>query len=219
MTSEASPRVAVAGAPEAVKRYIAAARGVGLDPVPTLAPGDIAGFSGLILPGGGDIDPALYGAENCGSADIDRPLDEAQLRLAEAFLRAGKPVLGICKGVQVLNVLFGGDIVQHLPTTPLHRGQRDVTHPVVSLPGSDMERLYGRRYTVNSMHHQGLGRLGDGLVATSRALDGVPESVVHETLPVLGVQWHPERMCFAMARPDAVDGGSVFRLFRSMMET
>lgn len=211
-------KVAIGGTADKIKNYIAAAAGVGLEPVPTLDAADIRGFAGLILPGGGDIDPALYGAENEGSSDIDRALDEAQLALTDAFVRAGKPVFGICKGVQVLNIFFGGGIVQHLPTAALHRGQRDLVHPCVSLPGTDMERLYGRRYMVNSLHHQGLGRLGAGLSATSKAEDGVVESVAHETLPILGVQWHPERMCFSKARPDAVDGAAVFRLFRSLLE-
>ena len=206
-------RAAIGGAPEKVKNYIAALAGVGLEPIPALDRAQAASCAGLVLPGGGDIDPALYSAENAGSAGIDRALDEAQLALADAFIRAGKPVLGICRGLQVLNVFFGGDIVQHLPTAPRHRGKRDVIHPVAGVPGSDMERLYGRRYMVNSMHHQGIGRLGAGLAATSRAADGVVESAAHETLPVFGVQWHPERMCFDYSRADTVDGSALLAWF------
>lgn len=220
MTCKGSARkIAVGNTDEKIKNYLAALRGVGLDPVGTIALVDPADFGGLVLPGGGDIDPALYGAENEGSRDIDRALDEAQLALADAFLRAGKPVLGICKGQQILNVYFGGGLVQHLATAPLHRQERDAVHACESLPGAVLERLYGRRYPVNSMHHQGVGRLGEGLRAAAFAPDGAVEAIEHDSLPVLGVQWHPERMCFAKARPDTVDGAEIFRYFRSLVET
>ena len=212
-------KVIIAGIPERVKNYIAALEGVGLEPVVALDPSLAASAGGLLLPGGGDIDPALYGAENQGSTDIDRSLDEAQLAMTDAFLRAGRPVLGICKGEQVLNVYFGGGIIQDLATASAHRYQgQDAVHDCVSLPGTDMERLYGRRYGVNSSHHQGLGRLGKGLRVTSFAGDGTVESVAHRELPVFGVQWHPERMCFEKARPDTVDGAAVVRYFKAVME-
>ena len=211
-------RIALPGYERNLKYYLAALTGIGLEPAITLDPADAPGCAGLLLPGGGDIDPALYHEENRGSADIDRPLDEAQLAMADAFVRAGKPVLGICKGEQVLNVLFGGGLIQHLAVAEAHRFRDgDSVHECVSLPGTDMERLYGRRYPVNSSHHQGLGRIGAGLRATSFAPDGTVESVAHDTLPVFGVQWHPERMCFAKARPDTVDGTAVLLYFRSLL--
>ncbi len=212
-------KVAVPGIAKYLKNYLAALEGVGLEPVIALEPAEIGGFAGLLLPGGGDIEPALYGEENRGSGNIDRPLDERQLAMTDAFVRAGRPVLGICKGLQVLNVYFGGGIIQHLATAELHRrANGDAVHACVSLPGGDMDRLYGRRYAVNSMHHQAAGRLGQGLLATSFSPDGAVESLRHETLPVFAVQWHPERMCFAKARPDTVDGAAIFWRFRSMLE-
>lgn len=210
-------KVALAGIAKNVKNYAAALAGVGLEPVVTLA-ADPGSFAALLLPGGGDIDPALFGQENRGSRDIDRPLDEAQLSMAGAFVRAGKPVLGICKGLQIINVYFGGTLIQHLSTAQAHTyHEADSIHGCVSLPGSDMARLYGRRYVVNSSHHQALGRMGEGLRVTAFAEDGTAESAAHDTLPVFGVQWHPERMCFAKARPDTADGAEVFRYFKSMM--
>ncbi len=211
-------KIAIPGNPAKLKNYIAALEGVGLEPFATMDAADVSRSAGLLLPGGGDIDPALYGAENEGSRDIDRAVDEAQLAMTDAFVRAGKPVLGVCKGQQVVNVYFGGGIIQDLATAKLHRGEEDIVHPCVSLPGSVMERLYGRRYAVNSMHHQAAGRLGQGLLATSFSPDGAVESLRHETLPVFAVQWHPERMCFAKARPDTVDGAAIFWRFRSMLE-
>ena len=212
-------KVAAAGLEEHLKNYIAALAGVGLEPVVTLDPAEAGTLDGLLLPGGGDIEPALYGEENQGSANIDRELDEAQLAMTDAFLRAGKPVLAICKGMQTVNVYFGGGIIQHLATTPLHRAEEtDAVHLCLSLPGSEMEKLYGRRYMVNSLHHQAVGRLGRDLAAVSFSPDGAVEALEHRSLPILAVQWHPERMCFQKARPDTVDGAGVFLRFRSLLE-
>lgn len=212
-------KVALAGRPEHVKNYAAALVGVGLEPVISLLPEETAGCAGLVLPGGGDVAPDLYGEENRGSRDIDRALDLAQLSVLETFLAAGKPVLGICKGCQLLNIRFGGTLIQHLSLSEAHAwDQGDKVHRCRSLPGTLMERLYGREYAVNSLHHQALGAIGQGFSVTSFAPDGVVESVEHDALPLLGVQWHPERMCFAKARPDTVDGGAVFRHFRALLK-
>jgi putative glutamine amidotransferase len=211
-------KVAIGGLPEGVKNYVAALEGVGLEPVVTLDVSAACACAGLLLPGGGDIDPALFGQENQGSQDIDRLLDEKQLALARRFLADKKPVLGICKGHQILNVALGGTLIQDLATAPAHRyNGQDSVHACVSLEGSLLRRLYGRRYAVNSAHHQGLARLGQGLRVTSYAADGTVESVEHDTLPVLGVQFHPERMCFQKARPDTVDGALLFQWWKEQL--
>jgi putative glutamine amidotransferase len=211
-------KVAIGGLPEGVKNYVAALEGVGLEPVVTLDMAAACACAGLLLPGGGDIDPALFGQKNQGSQGIDRELDEKQLALARRFLADKKPVLGICKGHQILNVALGGTLIQDLATAPAHRyNGQDSVHACVSLEGSLLRRLYGRRYAVNSAHHQGLARLGQGLRVTSYAADGTVESVEHDTLPVLGVQFHPERMCFQKARPDTVDGALLFRWWKEQL--
>lgn len=212
-------KVAIAGTEKNVKYYIAALEGVGLEPVVTTDLTDSEGFAGLLLPGGGDIDPALFGEENRGSREVDRALDEKQLYMTGLFVRAKKPILGICKGHQVINVYFGGSVIQDLATAPAHQYHgEDNIHPCVSLENTLLRRLYGPRYVTNSAHHQGLARIGEGLRVTSFAADGAVESIAHETLPILGLQWHPERMCFARARPDTVDGEPVFRYFQSLMD-
>lgn len=211
-------KAALPGWEKHTKNYAAALRGVGIEPVLTLDPAEALRLDGLVLPGGGDVDPCLYGAENRGSDHIERALDEAQLAAARAFLRAGKPVLGICKGMQVINIALGGGIIQHLATADLHRGEGDLVHSCLSFEGTVLRRLYGRRFPVNSLHHQAVGRLGEGLRVTAVSPDGVPEALEHETLPVLAVQWHPERMCFGKARPDTVDGAALFRRFRELLE-
>lgn len=207
-------KIALAGKPEQVKNYAAALRGIGLEPVVTLRPEGVGDCAGLVLPGGGDADPAFYGQEAQGSRDIDRALDLAQFSMLDAFLKAGKPVLGICKGCQLLNIRFGGSLIQHLAVAESHAWSKgDRVHGCKSLPGTLMERLYGREYAVNSMHHQAIGAVGKGFLVTSFAPDGVVESIEHEHLPLLGVQWHPERLCFAKAREDTVDGSQVFWQF------
>lgn len=182
------------------------------------APMTSPGYDGLVLAGGGDIDPALFGQEDRGSRDIDRARDEAELSLLDAFRAAGRPVLAICRGHQVANVWLGGDIVQDLGAlVPRHQWEEgDQIHPVRAAEGSLLYRLYGPEFAVNSCHHQGLGRLGRGLRAAAWTGDGVVEAVEHDTLPLISVQFHPERMTGALARPDAVDGGKIFRAFLEM---
>lgn len=150
---------------------------------------------GLVLPGGGDIVPELFGQTNQGSMDIDATLDCLQLKLLGEFCKQGKPVLGICKGMQVINVYFGGTIMQHLPTAYAHAYQNgDQFHMTIATKESLLSKIYGSRFSVNSAHHQGIDRLGKGLVAVQFAEDEVVEGLVHKELPIIGVQWHPERM-------------------------
>jgi len=173
-------------------------------------------YDGLVLAGGDDMDPALYGQENRGSQDIDRARDRAELALLDAFCGAGKPVLAICRGHQVVNVWLGGDLLQDLGPglVPFHRkGEGDQVHLIRAEKGSLLCRLYGPVFPVNSNHHQGLGRLGRGLRAAARSEGGVIEAVEHAALPLISVQFHPERMTGALARPDTVDGGAIFRAF------
>lgn len=210
---------AIAGYAQNVANYVAALEAVGIEPVVTLDPGSAVRCGGLLLPGGGDVDPARFGEENRGSVYIDRALDEAQFEILDAFVKAGRPVLGICRGHQVVNVYFGGGLVQHLPTAEDHMAHdhADSVHAVKTEPGSILHRLYGRDVAVNSAHHQGLGALGRGLHVTALAPDGVVEGAEHESLPILTVQFHPERMAFAHVRPDAADGRAIFEWLKHML--
>ena len=177
-------------------------------------------YDGLLLAGGDDVDPALFGQTNRGSRGIDRARDEAELALLDAFCREGKPVLAICRGHQVVNVWLGGDLIQDMDPTlaTFHGGgEGDRVHSILAGPDTLLHRLYGPVLTVNSSHHQALGRLGKGLSATARSEGGVVEAVEHESLPLVSVQFHPERMTGARARPDTVDGGAVFRAFLDMV--
>ena len=200
--------------------YVDAVTGAGGIPTARYCPEADLSYDGLILCGGSDVHPQFYREETDGARGIDLARDEAELRLADTFVRAGKPVLGICRGCQVLNVYFGGSLIQDIPGGwDVHHKEVDKVHPVTAVEGSLLHRLYGGRFAVNSMHHQAVKELGKGLRITMRSeVVPVVECVEHETLPVIGVQWHPERMCFQKRREDTVDGAVLFRCFIRLCE-
>lgn len=175
--------------------------------------------TGLLLCGGDDIEPGLYGQENCGSAGIDPQRDERELALLSAFLAARKPILAICRGHQLLNVGLGGSLIQDLDSSllPFHRiseGQTgDRPHSIRTKPGSILHHLYGEVFCVNSYHHQAADAVPQDLVASAWSESGVVEALEHKTLPVLGVQFHPERMTGSYLTPGLVDGGAIFDWF------
>ena len=177
---------------------------------------DPAGYDGLLLPGGWDVNPSRYGKARIPQETIDEDLDTIQFDALERFLRAKKPVFGICRGHQLLNVAFGGTLIQHLPGAEYHMSipsGEDNVHRVYIERDSFLAPIYGAECRVNSSHHQGIGVLAKGFRAVMRTEDGVTEAIEHESLPVWGVQWHPERMCFAHRREDTADGSGIFRFF------
>lgn len=207
-------QILIAGIPSQTANYQDALSRLGALPIVSLDPVQTDCCDALLLPGGGDIDPALFGEDDTGSRNIDAALDRQQLDILARFVRLGKPVLGICKGLQVINVHFGGTIIQDLATADSHRHNgQDQVHSTRALPDSVLAELYGEEFVVNSAHHQGLGRIGHGLIVIQRAPDGVVEAAVHSSLPILAVQWHPERMCFSRARSDTVDGSLLLAHF------
>lgn len=210
------PKILISTGGGDAANYLNAVRAAGGEGDARYLPALDLSYGGLLLTGGDDIDPALFSQENRGSRGIDRARDDAELALLDAFCAAGKPVLAICRGHQMVNVWLGGDLIQDLgpDLTPFHRkASGDQVHPVRAEKGSLLHRLYGPVFPVNSSHHQGLGRLGRGLRAAARSEDGVIEAVEHESLPLISVQFHPERMTGALARPDTVDGGKIFRAY------
>lgn len=144
----------------------------------------------LVLTGGADVDPARYGAV-AGPAtpapDPDR--DTFELSLLAAALQRGRPVLAICRGLQLLNVSRGGTLHGHLAEHPV-----GPWHEVLTTPGSIVGELYGAATSANSLHHQGVDQLGHDLVATARAADSVIEAIELPGADLLAVQWHPEHM-------------------------
>ena len=157
-------------------------------------------FDGLLLVGGGDVEPAHYGQEP--SAEIyglEPDRDAFEIDLLRAAARRGLPTLCVCRGMQVLNVAFGGSLIQHLPDddrfmphgTP--SGSDELLHDVKLGSGTRVAGAAGAEVVAcSSHHHQGLDRLGEGLVATGWSEDGLIEAIEGEDGWVVGVQWHPE---------------------------
>jgi len=169
-------------------------------------------LDGLIFSGGNDLTPDSYGAEADPETGGTNPArDQGELALLTAALERDLPVLAICRGVEVLNIARGGDLVQHLPDvvgSERHKEQAGVfsEHDVELRPGTRLEALLGDRAPVKSHHHQGFGRLGSGLREAARADDGTVEAVEHpDRRFALGVLWHPEE-------------GEDFRLFQQLVE-
>ena len=135
------------------------------------------------------------------------------------FSQAGKPILGICRGMQVINVALGGDLIQDLPADQrvFHgNGDEELVHPIRSLEGSLLHQLYGPLFPVNSIHHQAVHRLGEGLRAIAWSESGFAEAIDCPGRPIFGVQFHPERMAFSHRRPDTIDGAPILSHFLTL---
>lgn len=216
--SEMKKRILIAGHPDLTQNYQAALLSTGMEYEIALSIHDINSFDGLLLPGGGDIDPIYFHQPNLGSKNIDSSLDEKQFRILDAFVTAKKGILGICKGIQLINIYFGGNIIQDLKTAKTHAyHDTDRIHVTHSVEHTFIHHLYGNHIFTNSAHHQGCGVLGHHLLPSQYAFDGVLEALYHTSLPIIGVQWHPERMAFQFSRLDTVDGSLVFLYFKSLL--
>lgn len=212
-------RVLIAGEKDKTINYENAMRELGVFVCTSLHVPDISCFDGLILPGGGDIDPKLFGQLNRGTRFFDPALDRLQLAILQAFILDKKPVLGICKGMQLINIYFGGDMIQHLENSSSHEYiEKDQVHGTTARKDSFLEKLYGSCFRVNSAHHQGVDSPGQGIEYIQFADDGVVEGLQHNYLPIMGVQWHPERLCFAHAGEDAVDGRALLSYFKGLLK-
>ena len=162
-------------------------------------------FDGLLLSGGGDLSADLFGQkkhEKSSEPDIRR--DTEEFSLIQAFCAKRKPILGICRGIQVLNVFFGGDLVQDIPN------HNNNSHIIKLMPDSFLNKTYGNEITVNSYHHQAIGKLAYGFSALAYSKDGVIEAIMHDKLPILGIQWHPERMIKGLCMDTKTDQTEIF---------
>ena len=179
-------------------------------------------LDGLLITGGADIDPKLYGEEKspaCGELAPER--DRLEMMLAKLAVAHDLPTLGICRGCQVLNVVYGGTLIQDIPTElgipmDVHRQPEDyavVTHGVTVEPGTLLEKIEGAgEIRVNSRHHQAVKALGQGLLLNGRSTeDGIVESFCDPSKRfMLAVQWHPEML--SHERPEAL------ALFRALVD-
>lgn len=238
-------RVLIAGAgPDPLHLFsgcVKALEQLGTASVRSLEAEDLTGCSGLILPGGvPDVDPARYGEPLAGSRDVDPQLDAAHFRLLERAVEQNLPVLGICRGCQVLNVYFGGSLIQDLRTAELHRYDktRELVHDTACIPGTFAWELYGAHAPVNTKHHQAIRRLAPDFGVTQLWFDSsvspaerahtmerarvgtltegtdfaIIEGMFHRSRPIWGLQWHPEMLVDAPVE-GTVDPMEIFRYF------
>jgi putative glutamine amidotransferase len=181
----------------------------------------VAAVDGVLLSGGDDIDPATYGEENTDSKRISGAADDFEIAVFEAARRRRKPLLAICRGLQLLNVALGGTLAQEVTSAGgvhelISRDHEEMNarrHVVRFEPGSTMSRIYGEdEAKVNTLHHQGIGRVADGLIVEGSTDDGLIEAGrVGGDWWAVGVQWHPERM-------DGIHQ-EIFAEFRRVIET
>lgn len=219
LSSSLDPDPRVGEANDLFEYIVELLRGGGGEPVLLTAHSDggrlaekLKGLDGVVLPGGGDLDPRHYGEEQTAECyDVNPAQDELDLAVAGGCLDEGLPLLGICRGHQVLNVLYGGTLVQdvadgpvahHEPAAGGAKGTEPgpwAWHDVDILPGSKVGKLYSRdgeadglTVTIASGHHQAVARVADGLIVTAVAGDGTVEALEDPARWVASVQWHPE---------------------------
>jgi putative glutamine amidotransferase len=179
--------------------------------LPFEADGEIvSSLNGLVITGGQDVHPRRYDGTRVVDPTNDPRLyhlahdaerDDYEARLLEAALHCDTPLLGICRGHQLLNVVLGGTLIEDIPESRVAHDSNlsaltdgDHDHLVTTEPDSLVRTLYGERRRTNSWHHQAVDQLGDGLRITARADDGIVEAIEAPGRPILGVQWHPEWM-------------------------
>ena len=191
------PAVYLYGVPGQYENYLAALESAGARVVLCRDLYRSLDCGGLLLPGGGDIRGPLPGTESF---------------LIDSFARSRRPIPGICRGLQALNVHWGGTL-RDIPGHQLPRG--DLVHPTRA--EGVMARLLGEAPAVTSCHHQAVDRLAPPLQAVQWSPDGVVEAAVHRQLPVLGVQWHPERQSYGLRRADAPGAEALFAYFAALI--
>lgn len=191
-------QIGIVGRSKDTNRYEQFLNSINISHITSLSIGDLASCNAFLFPGGGDINPEFFGECNRGAANIDTELDILQLKAFHYAYEQKLPILGICKGMQLINIALGGTLVQHLTTADIHtHPQHDLYHSTLISPYSSLHALYGDNIVVNSNHHQAIDKLGTHLRAVQWCTeDKCIEAIEHTRHPIWGVQWHPERMSF-----------------------
>lgn len=207
-------RIGIAGQKGNTVNYEKACIRLGLCPCTSLSLSVLSTCDALILPGGGDITPGFYGQANHGSRSINTELDLLQIQALEFFVDICKPVLGICKGMQLINVYFGGTLIQNLPSAREHQiPDGDLLHMSYVTEDCVLSHLYGKEFMINSNHHQAVDKPGRNLKIVQYSHDFIPEGFIHDSLPIIGVQWHPERLPFIQTKKASLPGNLLLRAF------
>lgn len=210
------PKILISRSPESSGLYEKAVEKAGGEALSFYCPDPNMEFDALILGGGGDMDPAEFQESNHGSREIDPKRDAVELALVQRCVNEGKPLLGICRGHQVVNIALGGNIYQDMNDRMLQRhsmteAEEDRYHPVRVGIVTMLEELYGQQeIIVNSTHHQATRQFGQGLYRTAWDEDGVVEAMQHASFPIWTFQFHPERM---HGQNGTVDGQKIFDYF------
>jgi putative glutamine amidotransferase len=218
-TMERQPRIGITCSTRRVPgyydRYLAAIEGSGATPVvitPQAEPtaGDaaeiLAGIDGLMVPGGWDVGPEEWGGDPVSEeTPVDHALDRTEIALVRGAVELGTPVLGICRGQQLINVAFGGSLLAHIDDHDGHGQPRDIlAHAVDIDPDSELGRVASTPLMVNSLHHQAVRDLAPGLRATAYSPDGIIEALESADGLVVAVQSHPEELVTSQAWAQAL---------------
>ena len=165
------------------------------------------------MSGGADIDPKRYGAEpEPELQSIEPARDEFELKILEQVYEYELPIAGICRGLQILNVHAGGSLYQDVPPHSVRdKAPSTRVHDITTEKGSILEKLYGEKLEVNSLHHQSIKTLGRHFSASATSNDGIVEGIEHSQLPIVAVQWHPEML-------DTRDSDPIFKWLVSKAE-
>ena len=180
---------------EAVKKA-----GMELTDRPTLA-------DGLILTGGGDIATCAYNEPKMLADDPDPYRDQEEFFLIKKFLLYKKPIFGICRGLQIINVYFGGSLYQHIDRHGLKNGKVDSFHEITVVKNTFLDKIYRGNIHVNSAHHQGVKKIGSGLKIAAKSPDGIIEALYKKG--IIATQFHPERM--------GDEGLKIFKYFQELL--
>lgn len=183
------------------EKYIEACKKVGIETEYGLEYKQIDGFDGLLIPGGGDIDPKFYEQENYASVKIDTARDEVTFEAIKYCVKNHKPILGICLGVQYINVALGGTLKQDIPN------HKNVNHKIKVEENNILYDYVGCSYITNSKHHQCIDKLGLNLKVVAKSDDGIIEAIEDKENKILGIQWHAEEM----------EDNSMFEIFKTML--
>ena len=184
------------------QKYFDALKKIDVDFEWGIIPQNIDDFDGLLIPGGVDVNPKLYGQENTASVNMNDYLDEITINAIKLFYENDKAILGICRGLQILNVYFGGTLKQDIPN------HKNKDHKIYIKNGNIIFDFYGNEMVVNSIHHQCIDILGKNLIVLANSEDGVIEAIMHENQKIIGTQFHPEKMD---------NGENIFKLFYSLL--
>ena len=170
-------------------------------------------LDGILMSGGADIDPKRYGAEpEPELQSIEPARDEFELKILEQVYECELPIAGICRGLQILNVHAGGSLYQDVPPHSVRdKAPSTRVHDITTEKGSILEKLYGEKLEVNSLHHQSIKTLGKHFSASATSNDGIVEGIEHSQLPIVAVQWHPEML-------DTRDSDPIFKWLVSKAE-